>query len=100
MSKMKVWEFEEEWYVAESAADAKAARIEATGPCDEYDDDDATEVPGDRVLGCTFEARSDVPKWVPESSIVEAKHGHCRVDLTANDWAAGNGRGYLMGLNW
>lgn len=75
MTELKVWEFEEEWYVAESSADAEAARLELTGQCDEYEDDAACEVHGDRAL-------------------------RCYVELPASKWANGNGRGYLMGTNW
>lgn len=101
MTGMKVWKFEEEWYVATSASDAEAARVEATGPCDEYADDTAEKVPGDTVLRCTFDERSDVPPWVPDSAVTYCANGDgCYVELTAAEWAAGNGRGYLMGTNW
>ena len=101
MTGMKVWKFEEEWYVATSASDAEAARVEATGPCDEYEDDVAEEVPGDVVLRCSFDERSDVPPWVPASAVTYYANGNgCYVELTAQEWAAGNGRGYLMGSNW
>lgn len=85
MADLHVFHDEEDWYVAHSVSDAESLRDAHYG---EARPTEMLQLPEDKIIGVLCNEKGEPDDWGKG------------VDLTAAEWAAKQGRGYLCSVDF